>query len=102
VDVDCSPSESAAKPSLHRERQAAKLLSVDESRAAGDNVEAGIWKDALQAEVPMLGYQKKSIYESSQTLLMAGSPENDLFRRHKEALTGNGTIQRKSSDKPSQ
>jgi hypothetical protein len=72
TDLDDSPSDLAAKPSLYSDRQAAKSLSPDNSAPAGDSVES-------QANVSGLVQQKKSINSFSHALLDAGSPKNGFL-----------------------
>jgi hypothetical protein len=57
--------------SLYSDREAAKSLSADTAASAGDNVEPGIWKDALQEKVPWPAHQQISINSFSHALFEA-------------------------------
>jgi hypothetical protein len=58
TDLDGSPSELAAKPSLHSDVYATKSLSPDKSAPAGDSVDVNTRKDALvQAKLPGPAHQ---------------------------------------------
>jgi hypothetical protein len=76
TDLDSSPSELAAKPSLYSKRQAAKSLSPDKSAPAGDSEESNTRKDSIQTKPPWLAHQQKSIASFSHVLLVAGPPED--------------------------
>jgi hypothetical protein len=76
TDLDGSPSELAAKPSLYR----------DKSAPVGDSVESNTRKDVLQAKLPRLPHQKKIIHSFSDALFDAGSPENDFLVAAKKPM----------------
>jgi hypothetical protein len=75
IDLDGSPSELAATPSLFSDRQAAKSLSLDMSAPDGDSVESSTRKDALQTKVSWLAHQQKSIDRSAGNAVQAISDE---------------------------
>jgi hypothetical protein len=79
TDLDGSPSELAAKPSLYNDRQAAKSPSPDKSAPACDGVESKTRKDALQGKVPWPPHQQKTVNSFSHALLAAGPLENDFL-----------------------
>jgi hypothetical protein len=60
---------------------------------AGDNVEASIRKDALQAKVPLPVYQQPF----SHTLLTAESPENDFLVATKEPALSHASFAEESA-----
>jgi hypothetical protein len=76
TDLDSSPSELAAKPSLYSKRQATKSLSPDKAAPAGDSEESNTRKDSLHAKLPWPAHQQKSIASFSRALFVVAPSEN--------------------------